>query len=68
MRGKPTIVGIALIAAAILGASAGATSMKAPPWFAPIAAYYHHNPKVTPDYDFAALYSGKGATRVRVQR
>jgi hypothetical protein len=68
MRAKLELMGAALIVTAIASASAGASGVKAPTWFAPIAAYYHHNPKVTPDYDFAALYSGKGATPVRAKR
>ena len=30
----------------------------APAWFQPIAAYYHNNPAITPQFDFASLYSG----------
>jgi hypothetical protein len=30
----------------------------APAWFQPIAASYHNNPAITPQFDFASLYSG----------
>jgi hypothetical protein len=30
----------------------------APTWFQPIAAYYHNDPAITPQFDFASLYSG----------
>jgi hypothetical protein len=29
-----------------------------PAWFAPIHEYYDCNPRITPDFDFASLYSG----------
>lgn len=29
-----------------------------PAWFQRIAAYYHHDPAITPEFDFASLYSG----------
>ena len=29
-----------------------------PAWFAPIHKYYDCNPRITPDFDFASLYSG----------
>jgi hypothetical protein len=48
-----------LAAVALAAAVAGVARAAAPPaWFAPIAAYYHHNPKIGPRYDFASLYSG----------
>jgi hypothetical protein len=56
MRTKLLIV----VASMVAGTFAGAAPAKAPPaWFAPISAYYDYNPKITPTYDFAALYSGR---------
>ena len=60
---------IALLAA-ILAAAAATTTWQlwpqtqtpaattAPAWFQPIAAYYHNNSAITPQFDFASLYSG----------
>jgi hypothetical protein len=58
---------IALLAA-ILAAAAATTwqlwpqaqtpSATTPAWFQPIAAYYHNDPAITPQFDFASLYSG----------
>jgi hypothetical protein len=31
-----------------------------PAWFEPIAAYYGHDPKITPQTDFATLLFGAG--------
>jgi len=56
MRTKLSIVAASMIAATF---AAGAPGKAPPTWFAPISAYYHHNPKITPTYDFAALYSGR---------
>ena len=33
------------------------TTAAVPTWFAPIAASYGNNPQITPDFDFASLYS-----------
>jgi hypothetical protein len=30
-----------------------------PSWFRPIAHYYRNNPRITPQFDFASLYSGR---------
>ena len=61
--------GIALLAA-ILAAAAAATTWQlwpqaqtpatstSPAWFHGIAAYYHNNPAITPQFDFASLYAG----------
>ena len=63
---KLTMLAAVMVAAAVVGTARAAAP---PAWFAPIAAYYHHNPKIGPGYDFASLYSGrawpakKGATR-----
>jgi hypothetical protein len=32
-----------------------------PGWFAPIHLYYNCDPKITPNYDFASLYSASAA-------
>jgi len=59
---------IALLAA-ILAAAAATTTWQlwpqaqtpaataSPAWFHRIAAHYHHNPAITPDFDFASLYA-----------
>lgn len=48
-------------AAALLGGTAlsagDESAAKAPEWFAPIAASYGNDPRMTPDFDFASLYS-----------
>jgi hypothetical protein len=59
---------IALLAA-ILAAAAATTTWQlwpqaqtpattTPAWFQRIAAYYHNNPAITPQFDFASLYGG----------
>jgi hypothetical protein len=60
---------IALLAATVAAVAATTTwqlwpqaqtpsATTAPAWFQPIAAYYHNNPAITPQFDFASLYSG----------
>jgi hypothetical protein len=54
----------AAIATAALAATGLAASLAArddssePEWFEPIAAYYHHNPQITPQTDFGRLQFG----------
>ena len=56
MYTKLAILAAVALAATVVGAARAA---RTPAWFAPISAYYHHNPKITPQYDFASLYSGR---------
>ena len=48
---------VAIIVVGATPAIAGSEA-RSPAWFAPIAAYYHHNPKITPKTDFATLLYG----------
>ena len=45
------------LATAGAGRSAPAVAQPFPDWFLPIWDAYDHNPSVTPDFDFASLYS-----------
>ena len=38
--------------------SSTATVSAVPTWFKPIASYYQNDPRITPRFDFASLYSG----------
>lgn len=62
IKKKYVAIGAGFVAAAALlggtALSAGDESAaKAPEWFAPIAASYGNDPRMTPDFDFASLYS-----------
>jgi hypothetical protein len=46
------------------GHSAPAVAQPFPDWFLPIWDAYDHNPSVTPDFDFASLYS----TEIQLER
>lgn len=51
------------LATAAARAEAAPAQARLPDWFLPIWDAYHRNPAVTPEFDFAALYSGElGAT------
>ena len=56
------ITGATLAAAAVLGGTAlssgDESAATVPDWFKPIAANYGNDPRLTPDFDFASLYSG----------
>jgi hypothetical protein len=63
---KKKYVGVAVTVAVastavVLGLTARPSAgepASAPAWFAPIAASYGNDPRMTPDFDFASLYSG----------
>jgi hypothetical protein len=59
------VAALATTAAAVALAGFGhetpeARSEPVPGWFEPIAAYYGHDPEITPQTDFAALLFGTG--------
>jgi hypothetical protein len=64
---------IALLAAILVAAAATTTwqlwqqaqtapATTTPAWFQRIAAYYHNDPAITPQFDFASLYGGRPAS------
>jgi hypothetical protein len=74
MRRRPTALALSALAAATVlfaggfsaghaaagdGGSEAATPAAYPDWFLPIWDAYDRNPAITPDFDFAQLYSGR---------
>jgi hypothetical protein len=62
IKAKYVAIGSAVLGAIVtLGSTAlssgGESAATAPDWFAPIAASYGNNPRITPGFDFASLYS-----------
>jgi hypothetical protein len=66
-RTHPLIVLAAALVTAIVGtavwqlwpeANSTVRHPTTPSWFQPISRYYHDDPRITPQFDFASAYSG----------